>query len=121
MGWNLKKKWKKSKIRKIGKKIVDVHKLAFDPMGLVTTADGTAGDIQLQLDVLGMGARPKAQAEAVETAAKAQQASNDKQNALIEEEKNKQEKVLDERRRRMGQNQLLSGRESGRSSLLGTR
>jgi len=121
MGLNLKKKWKSSSLRSGLKKIGDVHKLLYDPMGLFTSADGKLGDVQYQADILGMGARPKAAAEAAETAAKAQQAEINKQNALIEEEKAKQEKVLDERRTRMSKNQLLSGSETGKSTLLGTR
>jgi len=121
MGWNLKKKWKRSKIRKVAKKIGDVHKLIADPMGLFTTADGKLGEFQQQADILGMGARPKAMAEEAEKAAQLQQTEIDKQNALIEEERLKQQRVLDERKKRMTQNQLLSGRETGSTTLLGAR
>ena len=96
-----------------------------DPGGLFYQAkDEDVAKYQAQRDIGGYGAKPAQQAEAAEKAATKQTAAIKKQESLIEAERKKQQAVIDERAKRMAQNQLLSGKETGvtgSTSLLGAR
>jgi hypothetical protein len=118
MGWNLKKKWKKSKLRKGLKKVGDAHKLLLDPMGLFTDA-GELSKYQQQADVLGVGARPRAQMELQEQEVKQQEQMLAKQEADVA--KMEQDRLKRMKKARQGKRSLLyaGGNEQGVSTTLG--
>ena len=119
MGWNLKKKWKKSKVRKGLKKVGDAHKMLLDPMGLVADA-GKLSKFQQQADILGMGARPRAEMELQETEQKKQAQLLAAQEAEVE--KKEQDRLKRMKKARQGKRSLLysGGTESGVASTLGS-
>jgi len=107
MGWNLKKKFKSSKIH-------EWSKFSHDPGGLfVQSNDATFAKWQKTLDIGGYGAKPAQAAQEAEAAGKKQEAAIAKQEAEIEKKRKQQQNVIEERAGRMAKNQLLSGKETG--------
>jgi hypothetical protein len=95
---------------------------SLDPGGLFIKSDNQSLiEAQSFLDIGGLGAKNTATANKAQTEADKQKALIDAQQAKIDAELKKQEAVTEERKKRMAQNQLLSGKESGATSLLGAK
>ena len=93
---------------------------SLDPGGLLIKSDNKSlVEAQTLLDPGGIGAKTTAASNAAQTAADKQTAAIMKKQAQIDAEKKKLEEVAAERKKRMAQNQLLSGKETGTVSLLG--
>ena len=105
MGWNLKKKFKRfaGNVKDVAKKAVDVQMKLYT--GGQYGADEAKGVYQ---DVTG-----KTAADEAKRATQQQQALIAEQDAKIQAEQDKLDKVADERRERLKKRQLLSGGERG--------
>ena len=85
MGWNLKKKFKKSKIGKSLSGANEWARFSHDPGGLfIQSKDERFAGYQSTLDFGGYGAKPAQEAAAAEKAAGEQKAAISKQEGLME-------------------------------------
>ena len=102
--------------------LIDYKNTMMDAPGVFYRSDDkTLRNIQSKADIGGYTVKADDAANAAKAQAEEQKVAIAKQQALVDAEAKKQKTVSDERKTRLKQNQLLSGSETGTTSLLGAK